>query len=475
MIRSANNEARRGCRGRRGLSLSACSVRSAWVVVMLIALAGGTAAAQPAAPSPENAALRDQIERRFDVVPLRDGVALVPKSSSARFRSVELSGDTIAIDGAPASGAEVKEKLGADADAVIKLSYLDAAARRALFQRTPAAPAAPQSPSAPPAAAPSAAPAPPAAPDLPERPRRRGDGRIRRSDRVRIGGSVEVGADEIINGDVVAVGGSARVDGEVHGNVVAVGGSVHLGPDSIVTGDVAVIGGALERDPSARIDGEFKEIGIGAIDLGGIRWERFGWPIFGRAFGPAFALLSTVGRVAVLCLLAALVILIGHEYVDRISARAASEPFKAGAIGILAQLLFLPVLIITIILLVATIVGIPLLFLIPFGLLALCVVALVGFTAVAYRLGSLVSVRLGWSPLSTYAATILGIVVIVSPVLIARLLGLIGFIGGPLFPMTLALGFAGFLFEYLVWTVGFGAVALAWFTRTQATPPPIVP
>jgi hypothetical protein len=41
--------------------------------------------------------------------------------------------------------------------------------------------------------------------------------------------------------------------------------------------------------------------------------------------------------------------------------------------------------------------------------------------------------------------------------------------------MTFALGLVGFLLEYLVWTIGFGAVALAWFNRTRATPPPIVP
>jgi hypothetical protein len=283
---------------------------------------------------------------------------------------------------------------------------------------------------------------------------------------------VDVGADEVINGDVVAIGGSARVDGEVHGDVVAVGGSVRLGPQAIVTGDVAVIGGVLDRDPNARIDGEFKEIGIGAINLSGIRWDRIGWPIMGRAFGSAFALLSTVGRVAILCLLAALVILMGHEYVERVSARAAAEPLKAGAIGFLAQLLFLPVLIITILILVATIVGIPLLLLIPFALLALGLVALVGFTAVAYRVGTVVGGRLGWTPLGSYGATLLGIVIVISPVLLARVLGLIG---GPIFPMTFALGLAGFLLEYLVWTVGFGAVALAWFNRTRATAPPVVP
>jgi hypothetical protein len=473
MSRWSNDDARRGRRDRRASKGSAASARSAWVVVILITagLGAGAAAAQSASQSADNAALRQQIERRFDVVPLREGLALVPRSAALRVRSIELTDGAIAIDGVPATGAEVREKLGVDADAVIRLSYLDAASRRALF--APPTPAAPLPPAAPPPAAAPAEPPPPAPPATPDIPRSRRSRGMRSSDRVRIGGSVQVNADEVINGDVVAVGGSVRVDGEVHGDVVSVGGSVHLGPEAIVTGDVAVIGGALQREPGARVDGDFKEIGIGAIDLSGLRWEGLRWPWFGRAFGSAFALLTTVGRVAILCLLAALVILLGHEYVERISARAAAEPFKAGAIGFLAQLLFLPVLVVTIVILVATIVGIPLLLLIPFALLALGLVALVGFTAVAYRVGSLAGARLGWDPLGPYGATIVGILIVISPLLLARLLGLIG---GPVFPMTFALGLLGFCLEYLVWTVGFGAVALAWFNRARtAPPPPIVP
>ena len=89
---------------------------------------------------------------------------------------------------------------------------------------------------------------------------------------------------------------------------------------------------------------------------------------------------STLVRVGMLCLLAALVLLFGRDYVARVGIRAAAEPLKAGAIGLLVQLLFLPLLIVTILLFVITIVGIPLLILIPFAILLLMVLALVGFT-----------------------------------------------------------------------------------------------
>ncbi len=167
-------------------------------------------------------------------------------------------------------------------------------------------------------------------------------------------------------------------------------------------------------------------------------------------------------RVAVLCLLAALVILLGRDHVGRISARAAAEPLKAGVIGLLAQLLLLPLLLVTIVLLVVTIIGIPLLALIPFVLLGLVVVALVGFTAVAYHIGHLLNARFGWVGGGPYATTIAGILIVVSPLLLARLLGLAG---GVVFPMTLGLLVIGTILEYIAWTIGFGAVALARFHR----------
>ena len=133
--------------------------------------------------------------------------------------------------------------------------------------------------------------------------------------------------------------------------------------------------------------------------------------------------------------------------------------------------LFVPLLVITILVLVVTIVGIPFLVLIPFALLALAVIALVGFTAVAYNLGRVVSRHFPWSEGNPYMTAIAGIVLLISPVLLARLLGLADWL---LFPITGALVFLGFLVEYLAWTVGFGAVALLRF-GPSAAPPPSVP
>ncbi len=104
------------------------------LTLALVAAASVWAWPSAQAPPAANAALRQQIERRFEVLLLTDRVVLRPRSASGAVRLVELGGTgAIAIDGAPATGAEVRDKLGADADAVIQLSYLDMAQRRELF------------------------------------------------------------------------------------------------------------------------------------------------------------------------------------------------------------------------------------------------------------------------------------------------------------------------------------------------------
>src|SRR5262249_8313300 len=97
-------------------------------------------------------------------------------------------------------------------------------------------------------------------------------------------------------------------------------------------------------------------------------------------------------------------------------------------------------------------------------------VLLLGFTAVAYKLGNLANARMAWHHDNPYLTAITGIVLLVSPVLIARVVGLGDRL---LFPLTGALVFLGMMAEYLAWTVGFGAVALLRFERSPAVQPPV--
>jgi len=163
--------------------------------------------------------------------------------------------------------------------------------------------------------------------------------------------------------------------------------------------------------------------------------------------------------------------------VESIARRSAAEPVKAGLVGVLAQLLFFPVLLLGILVLVLSIVGIPLLVLVPFVLIAGAVVLLVGFTGVARVVGGWLSERLGLAPQSAYAAVWLGLLVILTPTLASEVIDLSG--DGGLRLLAISLGLIGLLGEYLAWTTGLGALILNRFSplptapaRATAPPPP---
>ena len=428
------------------------------VLMTLVGVVVACAAVVSAQPPSDPAALRREANARFDVLPLRDGAVMLQPKTRVRggVRSIEIGSGSVAVDGASVTGAELREKLGGDAELVLRISYLDADGRRRfLSEDTPPAEVA-------------APPVPAEAPDGDNESRRRsrrdpdpdwdfdnGEGRVH------IGSSVRVGPDEDIKGDVVAVGGSVHVEGTVRRSVVAIGGDIDLGPRARVDQDVVVVGGTLHRDPAAVIKGDVREISVGrmtSVPFGWMgRWNR-------RVWRPSFQLASTLTYAIVLFLMCAVVVLFGGSYVERVGARAESDPVKAGAIGLLAQLLFLPLLIITIVVLVVTLIGIPLLLLVPFAVIALGVVALVGFTGVATRVGARVAAQLGFTHTSEYFRMLVGVVTLLAPVLAARFLGLLfgglPFVGGFL---SSSLAFVGFCLEYLAWTIGFGAVALVRF------------
>ena len=57
-------------------------------------------------------------------------------------------------------------------------------------------------------------------------------------------------------GDIVAIGGSIDVDGDVSGDAVAIFGSLRLNEDASVGGDAVTVGGRVLRHPNATVKGE---------------------------------------------------------------------------------------------------------------------------------------------------------------------------------------------------------------------------
>ncbi len=152
--------------------------------------------------------------------------------------------------------------------------------------------------------------------------------------------------------------------------------------------------------------------------------------------------------------------------VEQIAAKAAADPIRSTLVGLLAEILFVPVLLVTIFALVVSIVGIPLLVLVPFAVVLIGLVMLVGFTGAAYQAGSIMLHRFGRDGQNPYLAVAAGVVVIAAVTLVAKLVSMAGgfFVG---MPFT----FVGYVIEYLAWTMGFGAAILAWFNLRRKSPP----
>ena len=217
--------------------------------------------------------------------------------------------------------------------------------------------------------------------------------------RVRLGGSITVDEDEEVNGAVVAIGGHVDINGRVREDVVAVGGTVRLGPKAEIQGDVTTVGGSVSRDPEAVVRGQVNEVEFPSIRLRPIRpWScsRRTVVVWQRAWRRV-RLAGTLVRMGLFALLAALILLLLPRGVERIDRAVRAEPVKAALVGFFAQLLFVPLLVMTVLFLAISIVGIPLLVLVPFAVLAFFVALLLGFTGAATAVAHAARDRFGWA------------------------------------------------------------------------------
>jgi hypothetical protein len=369
---------------------------------------------------------------------------------------IEIS-DTIAVNGVPVTGRELREKVGADADTILRLSYLDRDDLRRLFAR-----AAPEGEIRPEKEPPleRATPSAPAPPEPPRRYSRRSSG-----DRVRVFGNVVVNEGEEVSGQVVAVMGSVRIDGEVSQQVVAVLGSVDLGPRAVVHGDVVTVGGRLRKAPGAQVGGNETEVSLGDARVH-IPWMQ-GWgPFYFGGFGPVARLIGTTFRFVLLALVACLALVVARRAVEGSAQRIADEPVRSTLVGLAAWVLFIPVFTLTVIVLSVSIVGIPLLLLMPFAVLILLLMAIVGFSGTASAVGQWARRRFGIGTAPGFGDVCLGILIILLPVLVGRVVGLAGW---PLSPIVFLLVATGLAVEFLAWSSGFGAILTNVFSRWQAT------
>ncbi len=115
-------------------------------------------------------------------------------------------------------------------------------------------------------------------------------GRVDADDKVAFGHDLHVGSGDVVPGNVVCIFGSARIDGTVRGDVVVIGGDVEVGPAGLVRGEaIAIGGGSIRVAGGGIVEGEAVTVG-GRVRLAddalvGERVEISFVPSFGPRFG----------------------------------------------------------------------------------------------------------------------------------------------------------------------------------------------
>jgi len=210
----------------------------------------------------------------------------------------------------------------------------------------------------------------------------------------RTGGSVVVGVNETVEGDLDVFAGSVAIHGTVEGDVRAVGGAVRI--DGTVTGDVSATAGSVVVGPDAAIEGSLRgaagevtiagtidtDVRIGAetirltetavvngdLEYGGTLERAAGASIAGTVSAESdlgfdsplgFSIPGwIVGAYAFMVGLLGAVILLGlfPAFSASVASAATDQPLRTGGIGLLA-LIGVPV---GLVVLVLTILGIPL-------------------------------------------------------------------------------------------------------------------
>ncbi len=459
---------------------------------------------RPPATAQEKSDLRRALESRYEVLPVSGGVLLKPRQAKAGIRTIEVTGGQIAVNGEPVNAHILRDWLGVDADAVIRLQGLSAADQRQLLglgEETAAKPpaATPETSAAEPETSEEAtsdtdvteteptveAPEPPVPPRSAERHTSGsrvnvgGSVSVRRDETadeaVAVGGSVEVAGE--VSHDVTAIGGPVRIEGRVGGDVVSVGSSVYLGPHAVVEGDVTSVGGSIEQEPGSVIQGAKSQVGMLPF-LRHHRGFRTG-PLWGGHWGlwnGVSDLLGSLMSLILTGLLVCLVVLVARRPLERVDRQLTAQPWRAALVGLLGSIFFWPLLIVVTILLAITIVGCVLFLLYPFLFLYVGLLLLLGYAAAAYRLGRFLETRFNRGFGGPYAAALVGVVALQGWHVLGNLLDLLP---GPLGIFGFVTSLFGALITTTALVMGFGAVLLArlglapgyWPQRGAPVPP----
>jgi uncharacterized membrane protein len=191
-------------------------------------------------------------------------------------------------------------------------------------------------------------------------------------------GDLSVPQGQIVQGDVVCVGGSVELQpgSVVQGDAVAVGGSVSVAQGALVMGQAVSVLGKVEVERGGQVMGEHVQVGLGKILSGSRSTRHHSW-LGGLG---VFGLFPTIALFALTYLIGLVMLRMWPERVRNVGFAMFENPVRSFTVGFLCWLLLLPLTV----LLAISIVGIPLIPLLPV-IVFLSIV--VGLSSFALRIG----------------------------------------------------------------------------------------
>jgi uncharacterized membrane protein len=191
-------------------------------------------------------------------------------------------------------------------------------------------------------------------------------------------GDLSVPPGQLVQGDVVCVGGSVELQpgSVVQGDAVAVGGSVSVDQGALVMGQAVAVLGKVEVERGGQVMGEHVQVGLGKILSGSRSTHNHRW-LGGLGI---FGLFPTIALFALTYLIGLVMLRMWPERVRNVGFAMFENPVRSFTVGFLCWLLLLPLTV----LLAISIVGIPLIPLLPV-IVFLSIV--VGLSSFALRIG----------------------------------------------------------------------------------------
>ncbi|MBK7366472.1 MAG: polymer-forming cytoskeletal protein [Candidatus Eisenbacteria bacterium] len=264
-------------------------------------------------------------------------------------------------------------------------------------------------------------------------------------------------AGQAVDGDVVSIGGSVRVEGLVKGSVTAVGGDVTLVPGARVDGDVVCMGGTLRQEPGSSISGQL-------VTAPRVPGARLFLPVL-AAVGVGFKIIMHLLWMLFVAGIAFLVVKLAPGRTQAAVDDIRSDPGTSFLWGLLLWGLAIPAMLVVSIaaaLLCITIIGIPLALAAILGLGLFFAIAVIWGTISGFALlGGQVFTRFKGGEPTLLRAAIWGVVCVVGLRILSdvlHILPLFGFLGG-------LVSFIRYVLWAILMTLGAGALVRAEYQR----------